>query len=93
MMENITITQFVISLLGTCFALVLGIIKYVDTQTEIAKKELREEIREIKVNQNQTQSELRKINEAILEIKVFLFGAFKEPGFIQRLKDELDDDK
>lgn len=89
-MENITITQFVVSLLGTCFALVVGIMKYVDNKTEIAKKELREEMKEIKASQSTTQAELRKINEAILEIKVFLFGAFKEPGFIQRLKDELE---
>jgi len=91
-MPEMSSIQLLIAAAGTVVSIVLGIIKYVDVETKKAKEELRVEIQEIKANQNQTQLELRKITESILEIKVFLFGAFKEPGFLQRLKDEIDEE-
>lgn len=85
---GISLAQFILSTLAILLSAGFGIIKYIDYKTGLAEERLRTEIAEIRMAQSNTQTELRKISDSIIEIKTLLLGVKGTKGLIQKLEEQ-----
>jgi hypothetical protein len=88
METQLSLAQFIVSTLAILMATGFGLIKYIDYKTGLAEERLRAEIGEIRLAQGNTQTELRKISDSIIEIKTLLLGVKGTKGLIQKLEEQ-----
>ena len=85
---GISLAQFIISTVAILLTTGFGIIKYIDYKSGLVEERLRAEITDIKSAQGNTQTELRKISDSIIEIKTLLLGVKGTKGLIQKLEEQ-----